>query len=57
MKAQGALKIIKITEGNQVIISDIFCKYFKEFSSVMRPRTAKQIKHCREYQVLDMEDP
>ena len=32
MKAQGALKIIKITEGNQDIIGDIFCKCFKKIS-------------------------
>ena len=29
MKAQGVQNFIKIPEGNQGIIGDIFCKYFK----------------------------
>ena len=30
MKVQGSSKIIKITKGNQGIVGDIFCKYFKK---------------------------
>ena len=44
VRAQRSSKTIKITKGNQGIIGDIFCKYFKEFSSMMHPRTAKYVK-------------
>ena len=54
MKAQGSSKIMEITESNQGITGDIFCK---KSSSMMRPRTAKHIKQCWELRMPDMEGP